>query len=84
LARITRKYGGTTVLMSNFVKIRAVEVELFHTVGRRFRPDINDEIKSLSTIFGHCLDIYIYICGPGSSVSIATDYGLDGPGIESR
>jgi hypothetical protein len=23
-------------------------------------------------------------CGPGSSVSIATDYGLDGPGIESR
>jgi len=24
--------------------------------------------------------IYIYICGPGSSVSIATNYGLDGPG----
>jgi hypothetical protein len=24
------------------------------------------------------------ICGPGSSVGIATDYGLDGPGIESR
>jgi hypothetical protein len=23
-------------------------------------------------------------CGPGSSVSIATDYGMDGPGIESR
>ena len=23
-------------------------------------------------------------CGPGSSVGIATDYGLDGPGIESR
>ena len=23
-------------------------------------------------------------CGPGSSVSTATDYGLDGPGIESR
>ena len=23
-------------------------------------------------------------CGPGSSVSIATDYGVDGPGIESR
>ena len=23
--------------------------------------------------------IYIY-CGPGSSVGIATDYGLDGPG----
>ena len=25
-----------------------------------------------------------YYCGPGSSVGIATDYGLDGPGIESR
>ena len=23
-------------------------------------------------------------CGPGSSVGIATEYGLDGPGIESR
>jgi hypothetical protein len=23
-------------------------------------------------------------CGPGSSVGIATDYGLNGPGIESR
>jgi hypothetical protein len=26
---------------------------------------------------------YYYYCGPGSSVGIATDYGLDGPGIES-
>jgi hypothetical protein len=24
------------------------------------------------------------MCGPGSSVSIATDYGLGGPGIESQ
>ena len=23
------------------------------------------------------------VCGPGSSVGIAIDYGLDGPGIES-
>ena len=33
-----------------------------------------------------CYSIYmctLYTCGPGSSVSIATDYGLDGPGIES-
>ena len=27
---------------------------------------------------------YLYVCGPGSSVGIATDYGLDGRGIESR
>ena len=25
-----------------------------------------------------------FLRGPGSSVGIATDYGLDGPGIESR
>jgi hypothetical protein len=33
-------------------------------------------------------DTYVQIhnmcCGPGSSVSIATGYGLDGPGIESQ
>ena len=28
--------------------------------------------------------ILVFSCGPGSSVGIATDYGLDGPGIESR
>jgi hypothetical protein len=26
--------------------------------------------------------ILVVKCGPGSSVGIATDYGLDGPGIE--
>ena len=33
------------------------------------------------------LKLYAFImrsCGPGSSVGIATGYGLDGPGIESR
>jgi hypothetical protein len=32
----------------------------------------------------HVLLIYTEIRGPGSSVGIATIYGLDGPGIESR
>ena len=27
-----------------------------------------------------CVCVYIYIYGRGSSVGIATDYGLDGPG----
>ena len=27
---------------------------------------------------------YLFKCGPGISVGIATSYGLDGPGIESR
>jgi hypothetical protein len=25
-----------------------------------------------------------FLCGPGSSVGITTDYGLDGPGIEKK
>jgi hypothetical protein len=29
-------------------------------------------------------EIYLNICGPGSVVGIATGYGLDGLGIESR
>ena len=33
-------------------------------------------------IYTHILNIYIYIYN--SSVGIATRYGLDGPGIESR
>jgi len=32
----------------------------------------------------HCSGVHIFqwrtYCGPGSSVGIATDYGLDGPG----
>ena len=28
----------------------------------------------------HHLYIYIFACGPGSIVGIATAYGLDGPG----
>jgi hypothetical protein len=31
-----------------------------------------------------CILDYCTIWGPGSSVGIETDYGLDGPGIESR
>jgi hypothetical protein len=31
-----------------------------------------------------CVCVCVCVCGPGSSVGIATDYGVDGPGIESR
>ena len=53
-------------------------------------------IKLLSSTEENCYDldrlgtdsfqicVSICICGPASSVGIATDYGLDGPGIESR
>jgi hypothetical protein len=37
-------------------------------------------LKTLSFI-----EVYVYcVFGPGSVVGIATGYGLDGPGIESR
>jgi len=31
-----------------------------------------------------CVCVCVCVCGPGSVVGIATGYGLDGPGIESR
>jgi hypothetical protein len=33
---------------------------------------------------GVYIRMYLFMCGPGSSVGIATDYGLDGPGIKSQ
>ena len=34
----------------------------------------------LMLVFGLIIGTYLSGCGPGSSVGIATDYGLDGPG----
>jgi hypothetical protein len=57
------------------------------------RYDINFNHISLVSIEGTvklgctmCIKLEWHIegCGPGSSVGIATGYGLDGPGIESR
>jgi hypothetical protein len=37
------------------------------------------------TVFLYCfVHVYLFLSGPGSSVGIATGYGLDGPGIEFR
>jgi hypothetical protein len=40
----------------------------------------------LTQLTGHIVIVVTtqVTCGPGSSVGIATDYGLDGPEIESR
>ena len=49
-----------------------------------------DEIRNdpnkfrISFCLKHFKDAIKLQSGPGSSVGIATDYGLDGPGIESR
>ena len=39
----------------------------------------NSDVKWKS----HIISVLTPPCGPGSSVGIATDHGLDGPGIES-
>jgi hypothetical protein len=41
-------------------------------------------IRNVSYTSVENIKIHILSCGPGSSVVIATGYGLDGPGIESR
>jgi hypothetical protein len=43
------------------------------------------EINMSNLINRNCefWEVSISICGPGSSVGVATGYGLDGPGIES-
>ena len=43
-------------------------------LSRNFETLISD------TNSGYFTGIPTYICGPGTSVGIATDYGLDGPG----
>jgi hypothetical protein len=38
----------------------------------------------VAVVFAFVFLSLLFPCGPGSSVGIATGYGLDGPGIESR
>ena len=56
-----------------------------HKLGRisLSKMRVRDKIYSIQIVV--FLDCYVCAgCGPGSSVGIATDYGLEGPGIESR
>ena len=56
--------------------------------GSVWQHSVNDDSKILASAISSCLlffslllnDISALNCGPGSSVGIATDYGLDGPG----
>ena len=41
-------------------------------------PEILAQLSSRALYIYIC--VCVYVCGPGSSVSIATDYGLDFPG----
>jgi hypothetical protein len=58
------------------------------TVALVLTTDLKSNRISHATLLGHLLLILILVLdlysGPGSSVGIATDSGLDGPGIEYR
>jgi hypothetical protein len=54
----------------------------FHVVMSFIRRRYCDQ-RALYSVLSYIQYIF-QICGPGGSVGIATDYGLDGPGIESR
>jgi len=47
-------------------------------------PQMLDIFESFVVVGVKIRALYTKTCGPGSVVGIATGYGLDGPGIESR
>jgi hypothetical protein len=51
---------------------------------RTEKNEQSGERRGKEGVLLNLLEVSYYICGLGSSVGIATGYGLDGPGIESR
>ena len=62
-------------------RLTSVFVPERHGVFNVPSSELSTKSIQVTVIF---LLITIKKVGPGSSVGIATDYGLDGPGIESR
>ena len=58
-------------------------VTLFQRIQPQLLPILSqmNPVSDLPSIFSLSISFW---SGPGSSVGIATDYGLDGPGIESQ
>jgi hypothetical protein len=58
-------------------------------IGLCFDSRLHWQLEMKNKFTNRCFRLHIYLptnktCGPDSSVGIATDYGLDGPEIESR
>jgi hypothetical protein len=76
----------------NIVIVLFVSNVVFMEISRRYYLRSDPRIRKHRTTFSHLGElapgIYVPVPhiarGPGSSVGIATDYMLDGPGIESR
>jgi hypothetical protein len=86
-----QKYAFFLVLFTYFDrKLIAGPLLSSYFVTERFRACVmqlgygwvytSNEILTIDCFSG----IRMSYCGPGSSVGVATDYGVDGPGIESR
>ena len=52
--------------------------EMAYTQNEHINNDEELVVLQLMCLF------HVFVCGPGSSVGIATGYGPDGPGTESR
>ena len=68
---------GCIVLVRCVLVLRCGLAGLVWYLDAGFRDRKRNNIQLLSNIFVRCT---IAICGPGSSVGIAIDYGLDGQG----
>jgi hypothetical protein len=53
-------------------------------VNQRPRQNISEKFPNYYEMTKEKINNSRCTCGPGSSVGIATGYGLDGPGIESQ
>ena len=61
------------------------DFEYFNVVNHTVNSSLNCRYICASYVKRRYFkDCTLLCCGPGSSVGIATGYGLDGPGIESR
>jgi hypothetical protein len=68
---------------------RTVSILTMNAIGFITTGACNWRRRVSAVLLGHFqawkfFRMYVLRSGPGSSVCIATDYGLDGPGIESR
>ena len=89
LYRPGRPWGFQEVEASRFHYIRHIKIVRLSAVctGRLYPQEIFLILISARGWFDPRTILQpevLYQCGPGSVVGIATAYGLDGPGIESR
>jgi len=71
--------------LSGFCEARAIlEIDYYLPLSVQSVPVCHIRLSVLVWLLLKFVPSIICNCGPGSVVGIATGYGLDGPGIESR